>query len=92
MLHRLGNLQSFVCEGPALREHAELGMAPGEPGTGEHRRQVHLPEALIAPWAIEHRHGLSEGVDRPTIVALGVVGDTEELVRQRVRGRDPHSP
>ena len=84
MMYCLGNLQSFVCESPALRERAQLGMAPGEPGTGKHGRQVHLPEALMVPCALEQRHRLPERVHRPTIVALGVVGDTEELVRQRV--------
>ena len=34
---------------------------------------------------LEGRHGLSETVDRPTIVALGMVGQAEVLVRQRVQ-------
>ena len=72
--HRLGNPQPFVPEGTALGEHAQLGMAPGEVGTGEHGGQVDLTEALAAPRPVEGRHGLPEAVDRPTIVALGPVG------------------
>ena len=72
--HRLGNPEPFFPEGPALGEHAQLGMAPGEPGTGEHGGQEGLTEALAAPRPVEGRHGLPEAVDRPTIVALGLVG------------------
>src|SRR5262249_58867439 len=39
MIRRLGNLEPFVPDGPALSEPAELGVAPGEPGTGPHGRQ-----------------------------------------------------
>ena len=72
--HRLGNPQPFFPEGPALGERAQLGMAPGEVGTGEHGGQDDLTEALVAPRPVEGRHGLPEAVDRPTIVALGLVG------------------
>ena len=74
MSHRLGNPQPFFPEGPALGEHAQLGMAPGELGTGVHGGQDDLTEALAAPRPVEERHGLPEAVDRPTIVALGLVG------------------
>ena len=73
-MHRLGNLEPFVPEGPALGERAQLGMARGEPGTGGHGGQEWPTEALVAPRPLEARDGLSEAVDRPTIVALGVVG------------------
>ena len=69
--HRLGNPQPFVPEGTALGEHAQLGMAPGEVGTGEHSGQENIAKALVAPCPVEGRHGLPEAVDRPTIVALG---------------------
>ena len=34
--NRLGNPESFFPKGTALREHAQLGMARGEVGTGAH--------------------------------------------------------
>ena len=85
MSNRLGNPQPFFPKGPALGERAELGMAPGEPGTGAHGGQDDLTEALAAPRPVEGRHGLPEAVDRLTIVALGVVGYAEVVVRQRVQ-------
>jgi hypothetical protein len=83
--HRLGNLEPFLPKGAALGERPEFGMAPSEPGTGEHSGQIDLPETLIAPCSIEQHHRLPEVVNGPTIVALGVVGYTEELVPQRVK-------
>ena len=44
-----------------------------------------MTEALAAPRPLEGRHGLPEAVDRPTIVALGLVGDAEVVVRQRLQ-------
>jgi hypothetical protein len=64
----LGELEPFIPEGVALGERAQLGMAPGEPGTGDHGGQDGLTEALVAQRPIEGRHGLPEAVDRPTIV------------------------
>jgi hypothetical protein len=81
VLNRLGNPQPFFPDGPALGEHAQLGMAHGEVGTGGHRGQEHLAEALVAPGLLEGRYGLPKAVDRPTIVALGLVGDAEDAVR-----------
>jgi len=49
-------------------------MARGEVSTGGHRGQDELTEALVAPRTVEERHGLPEGIDRPTILAMGVVG------------------
>ena len=60
-------------------------MAHGEVGTGLHGGQDDLPEALMTPRPVEGRHGLPEAVDRPTIVALGLVGCAEVEVRQRVQ-------
>ena len=51
-----------------------LGMAAGEVGTGRHGGQDNLPQALVAPPPVKGRRGLSEAVDRPMIVALGLVG------------------
>ena len=87
--HRLGNPQPFFPEGTALGERAQLGMAPGEEGTGEHGGQDGVPEALMAPRPVEGRHGLPEAVDRPTIVALGSVGEAEVIVRQRLQDDIP---
>ena len=58
-------------------------MAPGETGTGDHNGQENIAKALVAPFPVEGRHALHEGVDRPTIVALGLVGCAEVVVRQR---------
>ena len=87
--NRLGNPEPFFPEGTALGERAQLGMAPGEAGTGEHGGQENLAEALAAPRPVEGRHGLPEAVDRPTIVALGLVGYAEVVVRQRVQDDIP---
>jgi hypothetical protein len=81
MINRLGNLQPFFPEGPALDERAHLGMTPGEVGTGGYSGRDHLAEALAASCPIEGRHGLPEAVDRPTIVALSLVGHAEIVVR-----------
>ena len=85
MIDRLGNPQPFFPKGTTLGEHPQLGMAPGEPGTGEHRGQVGLTEALAALRPVEGRHGLPEAVDCPTVVALRMVGQTKILVRQGVQ-------
>ena len=82
VIDRLGNPEPFFPVGAALSERAQLGMAPGEPGTGVHGGQDDLTEALVAPCPLEGRHGLLEAVDRPTIVALGLVGEAKELVCQ----------
>jgi hypothetical protein len=60
-------------------------MAPGEVGTGEHGGHDDLTEALVAPRPIEGRHSLPEAVYGPTVVALGLVGCAEVLVRQRLQ-------
>ena len=57
MSNHLGNPEPFFPNNSALGEHAQLGMAPGEDGTGEHGRQVDLIEALVAPRPFEWRHG-----------------------------------
>ena len=83
--NRLGNPEPFFPEGMALGERAQLGMAPGEVGTGSHGGQVGLTEALVAPRPLEERSGLPEAVDGPTIVALSQIGRAEALVRQCVQ-------
>ena len=92
VIHRLGNPEPFVPEGTALGERAQLGMAPGEVGTGDHGGQDDLPEALVAPRPLEGRHGLPEAVDRPTIVALGLVGMAEAAGSPAPAGRHPRRP
>ena len=89
MSHRLGDPQPFVPEGTALGEHAQLGMVLGEGSTGEHGGQEDLTEALAAPRPVEERHGLPEAVDRPTIVALGLVGDAEVWFASACRTPSP---
>ena len=56
-------------------------MAPGEEGAGEHGRQEHLPEALVARRPFEGCNGLPETVDRPPIGALGQVRLAQAQVR-----------
>ena len=92
VINRLGNPQPFFPEGSALGEHAQLGMAPGEAGTGEHGRQDDLTETLAAPRPVKGRHGLPEAVDRPMIVALGLVGHAEALGSPGPAGRHPRRP
>ena len=89
MLNRLGNPEPFFPEGTALGEHAQLGMAHRRARHGRHGGQEELAEALAALRSVEGRHGLPEAVDRPTIVALGLVGLAEVLVRQRVQDDIP---
>ena len=59
-------------------------MAYGEAGTGVDGGQENLAKALAVPRPGEERHGLPEAVKRQTIVAPGLVGEAEVLVRQRV--------
>ena len=89
MRHRLGNPQPFVAEGAPLTEGAQFGMAPGKPGTGLHGGQDHLAKALTASHPVESRHGLPAAVDRPPIVALGLVSEAEVEVRERVQDTIP---
>jgi hypothetical protein len=77
VIDRLGNLEPYIPEDPALSERAQLGMAPGESDPGEHSGQVELAKVLTAPWTLEGRHSLLETVDRLTIVALSFIGPTE---------------
>jgi hypothetical protein len=87
----LSNPEPFVPKGPALGERAQLGMAPGEVGTGEHGGQDNLAEALAALRPVEGCHGQPEAVDRPTIVALCLAGLAEALVRERAQDDIPAS-
>jgi hypothetical protein len=89
VLNRLGNAEPFFPEGPALGEQTQLGMTRGESGTGLHGGQEGLPEALLAPRPVEGRQSLPDAVNRPTIVALDMVGSTELLVRQRLQDNIP---
>ena len=72
-----------------LTEGAQFGMAPGKPGTGLHGGQDHLAKALTASHPVESRHGLPAAVDRPPIVALGLVSEAEVEVRERVQDTIP---
>src|SRR5262245_57699138 len=85
MINRLGNPQPFDPKGSALGEHAQLGTALAEEGTGGYCWQRDLAETFAAPRALEGRHNLPEAVDRPTIAALGQVGLAEVVVRQHVQ-------
>jgi hypothetical protein len=63
----------------------EFGMALGEVGTGGHGGQENHAEALMTLRPIEGCHSLPETVDCPLIVALGLVGLAEEVVRPRMQ-------
>ena len=52
-------------------------------------RQDDSTEALATPLPVEGYHGLPEAVDRPTIVALGLVGYAKVAVRQCLRDNIP---
>ena len=82
----LGNPQAFFPKSPACGERAQLRMAPGQVGTGEHGGHEDKT-ALVAPGLFKGCDGLPEAVNRPTIVALGLIGLTEVLV-----GRQDHIP
>jgi hypothetical protein len=82
---RLGNSEPLFPEGPALSEQAQLGLAGGEAGMGDHRGQDILAEALVAPRPLQGRRGLLVEVDRPPTVALGLIGLAEVAVRQRLQ-------
>jgi hypothetical protein len=81
----LGDPQPFFPECPALGKRAQLGMAPGEEGTGRHGRQENLAEALAALRPREGRHGLPKAVDCSAIVALGYIAQGEIKVRPRAQ-------
>jgi hypothetical protein len=81
--HCLGNLEPFVPEGLTLGKRTQIGMAPGEEGTREHRGQDGKPEAPVAPRPVETPYGLLEAVNRPVIVTLGMIDSAEIEVRQR---------
>jgi hypothetical protein len=89
VINFLSNPQPFFPEGPALGERAQLGMAPGKVGTGEHGGQDDLTKVLAARRPVESYHALPEAVDGSTIVALGVVGHAEALVRLRLPDKLP---
>jgi hypothetical protein len=91
MPNRLSNLEAFVPGGTALSERAQLSMTPGKPDAGDHSRQDNLAEALVAPRPIEGRHRMPEAVNRPLIVALGLVGYAEIVVRQCMQDGLPAS-
>ena len=89
MSNHLGNPEPFFAKCLAFGKRAQFGMARSEPGTGVHREQEELTEALTAPRPVEGCHSLPKAVDCPTIVALGLVGKAEVLVRQRVQDDFP---
>lgn len=70
-------------------ECPQVGIAPDEPGTGLHGGEEELTEALAAPRPVEGRHGLSEAVDRPRIVALRSIRYAQGLVRHGVQDDIP---
>jgi hypothetical protein len=80
MVNRLSNLEPLIPDRSALGERAELSMARSEVRRGEHGGEK-LPETLMGLHTVQGRHALRETVDRPTIIALGLVGDAEVQVR-----------
>src|SRR5262249_22119610 len=70
-------------------ERAQLSMAPGESYMGAHTRQEDLTEALAPLRRVGSCHALPKAVDGPPIVALGLVGNAQVLVRQGLQGDLP---
>ena len=66
-------------------------MAPGQEGTGLHGDQKDLVVALTATLPIKGHYGLPAAVDRPPIVALGIIGEAEQVVRLRLLNNIPAS-
>src|ERR1043166_7509682 len=64
-------------------------MARGEVRTGEHGGQEGEAETLAALRTFEGGYSLRGAVDRPTKVALVIVGRAEEAVRQRLQDDFP---
>src|SRR4029453_2498114 len=64
-------------------------MARGEVRTGEHGRQEGEAETLAALRPFEGGYGLRRAGDRPTKVALVIVGRAEEAVCQRLKDDFP---
>jgi hypothetical protein len=91
VINRLGNPKPFFPKDDPLTEHAELGMAHGEPGTRARGGQDIKAEALVAPRPVEECRGLRETIHRLTIVTLAPVGLAEAQVRQRVQADLPAS-
>ena len=86
---RLGDPESFFPEGSALGEQCPAGHGTGRGCTGVHGGQGDSTEALGAARTVEESRGLPEAVDRPTIVALGLICLAEALVRKGVQGIIP---
>src|SRR5262249_61435201 len=82
---RRGGGEPLFAEGTPRGERPQFGMACGESGTGEHGGQEALTEAFVMPSPLEGRHGLPEILNRPPIVALGLMGPTEVAVLQRLQ-------
>jgi hypothetical protein len=89
VVNLLGNPEPFLPEGPALGEGTELGMAPGQEGTGLHGEQKNLAEALTVTLPTEGHYGLFAAGDRPPIVALGIIGKAKQVVRLRLLSNIP---
>jgi hypothetical protein len=87
--HRFGNLERFFPECTALSEQAELSMAHGELGPGDHGGRVGKPKTLVGWRFLEGRHRLPEAADRPMIVALRLRGSAEIVVRLRAQADLP---
>ena len=85
MSNRLSYPEPFLPEGYALSEHAQLGMARGELGTGKHGGRDDLTEALAATRPLKGRHSLPKAANCASIVALGLVDKAEALARPRVQ-------
>jgi hypothetical protein len=85
VIDRLCDPQPFFAEGTTFGELPQLGIAVGEGGSGEYGGQGDLAEPLAVPCSLDGRHGPCEAVDRPTIVALGLVGGVKVAVRPRLQ-------
>jgi hypothetical protein len=81
VIDRLGNPKAFLPQGTALSKQAQLSITCGKVSTGVYGGEDGEAEAFVASCALKGRHGLSPAVNRPSIVALGMVGEAQVMVR-----------
>ena len=88
MSNRLGNPQPFFPEGRPSANVPSAAWRHGEEARERRQGRIGKPKRSRR-CPVEERHGLPEGVDRPTIVALDLVGEAERLVRHPVQDGSP---
>ena len=70
MIDRLGNAQALLPDGNPLGKRPNLSQAQGQIATTRHSGQDGLPQALVAPLALQHGQRSPIDVYALTIVPL----------------------